>query len=99
MRCIEWKSSSHLSSSHLAESSSYVAEYISHVAESNSHLAESSNHVVKSSSHVTESSRIKQVFYGFLEGFLEFVYFLRFFGSLYIISGGFFCAFVCFFHE
>jgi hypothetical protein len=44
----------------------------SHALESRNHLEESSSHVVKSSSHVAVSTRIKQVFYVFLEGFSRF---------------------------
>jgi hypothetical protein len=80
------ESSSHLaesishvagSSSRLAESSIHIAESSSHLAESSSHVAESSSHVTKSSSHLAKTSRIKQVYYGFLEGSCRF--FFRFF--------------------
>jgi hypothetical protein len=63
--------SSHLaeSSSGAVESSSHLVESSIHVTKSSSHVAESSSQVAKSSSRLAESSRIKQVFYGFKEGF------------------------------
>jgi hypothetical protein len=47
----------------------HLAEISSNFFESSSHLAACSSHVAESSGHEAKSSGIKQVLYGFLEGF------------------------------
>jgi hypothetical protein len=55
--------------------------------ESSSHVAEFSSHLVECSSHLAEFITIKQVFYGFLEGFSRF--FLIFLDSFAVWCGFF----------
>jgi hypothetical protein len=52
----------------------HQADISNNFLESGSHLAESSSHVTKFSSHLAKSNRIKQVFYGFVEGFSGFFF-------------------------